>query len=97
MTIGSVKSCFGHTEGAAGLTGALLAMQTLTFQVNCLKLKSHVKFQSHIRYVIRHSGFQAMYNCVFAFCGIIMPYGFIAMWVDIHWHIEAESQSSTLQ
>ena len=43
MTIGSVKSCFGHTEGAAGLTGALLAMQTLTFQVHCLKLKSHVK------------------------------------------------------
>ena len=33
MTIGSVKSCFGHTEGAAGLTGALLAMQTLKFQV----------------------------------------------------------------
>ena len=25
----SVKSCFGHTEGAAGLTGALLAMQCI--------------------------------------------------------------------
>lgn len=29
VTIGSVKSCYGHTEGAAGLTGTLLAMQSL--------------------------------------------------------------------
>ena len=27
LTIGSVKSCYGHTEGAAGLTGALLGLQ----------------------------------------------------------------------
>ena len=27
MTLGSAKACFGHTEGAAGLTGALLALQ----------------------------------------------------------------------
>ena len=31
--LGSVKSCYGHTEGCAGLTGALLAMQALRFQV----------------------------------------------------------------
>ena len=31
--ISSVKSCYGHTEGCAGLTGALLAMQALRFQV----------------------------------------------------------------
>ena len=29
VTIGSVKSCYGHTEGAAGLTGTLLALQSL--------------------------------------------------------------------
>lgn len=29
LVLGSVKSCFGHTEGAAGLTGALLAVQAL--------------------------------------------------------------------
>jgi acyl transferase domain-containing protein/acyl carrier protein len=29
LLLGSVKSCYGHTEGAAGLTGALLAMQAL--------------------------------------------------------------------
>jgi 3-oxoacyl-(acyl-carrier-protein) synthase len=33
VTLGSVKSCYGHTEGTAGLTGALLAMQTLIQQV----------------------------------------------------------------
>ena len=33
LTVGSVKSCFGHTEGTAGLTGALLAMQRLSHQV----------------------------------------------------------------
>lgn len=33
LTIGSVKSCYGHTEGAAGLTGALLALQALRNQV----------------------------------------------------------------
>ena len=32
-TVGSVKSCYGHTEGCAGLTGALLAMQALRYQV----------------------------------------------------------------
>ena len=32
-TIGSVKSCYGHTEGCAGLTGALMAMQALRYQV----------------------------------------------------------------
>ena len=29
LVLGSVKSCFGHTEGAAGLTGALLAVQAI--------------------------------------------------------------------
>jgi len=29
----SVKSCYGHTEGAAGLTGAMLAVQALQQQV----------------------------------------------------------------
>ena len=28
LTLSSVKACFGHTEGAAGLTGALLALQS---------------------------------------------------------------------
>jgi len=40
VTIGSVKSCYGHTEGTAGLTGALLAVQTLhnqVFHLPCLK------------------------------------------------------------
>lgn len=32
-TLGSVKSCYGHTEGTAGLTGALLAIQTLQHKV----------------------------------------------------------------
>ena len=38
VALGSVKSCYGHTEGTAGLTGALLAMQTLSQQVLCLAL-----------------------------------------------------------
>lgn len=29
LALGSVKSCYGHTEGAAGLTGALLALHGL--------------------------------------------------------------------
>lgn len=29
VSLASVKACFGHTEGAAGLTGALLALETL--------------------------------------------------------------------
>lgn len=33
LTVGSVKSCYGHTEGTAGLTGSLLAMQSLVRQV----------------------------------------------------------------
>lgn len=33
VAMGSVKSCYGHTEGCAGLTGALLAMQALRNQV----------------------------------------------------------------
>ncbi len=33
LSIGSVKSCYGHTEGAAGLTGALLALQAMRGQV----------------------------------------------------------------
>lgn len=35
LTVGSVKSCYGHTEGAAGLTGALLALQAMRSQVGC--------------------------------------------------------------
>lgn len=33
LLLASVKSSYGHTEGAAGLTGALLAMQLLQSQV----------------------------------------------------------------
>ena len=33
VVIASVKSCYGHTEGAAGLTGALLSVQLLQSQV----------------------------------------------------------------
>lgn len=33
IALGSIKSCYGHTEGAAGLTGALLALQATHFQV----------------------------------------------------------------
>ncbi|KAK9803996.1 hypothetical protein WJX72_011444 [[Myrmecia] bisecta] len=33
LTLSSVKSCYGHTEGAAGLTGALLAIQSLQHKV----------------------------------------------------------------
>ena len=32
ITLASVKSCFGHTEGAAGLTGALQALQCMIGQ-----------------------------------------------------------------
>jgi 3-oxoacyl-(acyl-carrier-protein) synthase len=34
LPIGSVKSCYGHTEGNAGLTGMLLAIQALSNQVD---------------------------------------------------------------
>lgn len=34
VTLASVKSCYGHTEGAAGLTGALLAVSSLQAQVH---------------------------------------------------------------
>ena len=33
LSTASVKSCYGHTEGAAGLTGALLAIKALDQQV----------------------------------------------------------------
>lgn len=33
LTVASVKSCYGHTEGAAGLTGALLSLQLMGNQV----------------------------------------------------------------
>ena len=38
VTLGSVKSCYGHTEGTAGLTGALLAVQSLSKQVTAQQL-----------------------------------------------------------
>ena len=34
LAVGSVKSCYGHSEGAAGLTGTLLAIQTLQQKVS---------------------------------------------------------------
>ena len=33
LTLLGVKSCYGHTEGAAGLTGALLAVASLQQRV----------------------------------------------------------------
>ena len=36
VALASVKSCYGHTEGAAGLTGALLAVQCLQAQVTSI-------------------------------------------------------------
>ena len=36
LVLGAVKSCYGHTEGAAGLTGALLAVNAISQQVGCL-------------------------------------------------------------
>jgi hypothetical protein len=33
VTVGAVKSCYGHTEGAAGLTGSLLSISMLTTAV----------------------------------------------------------------
>jgi Beta-ketoacyl synthase, C-terminal domain len=36
LAIGAVKSCYGHTEGAAGLTGALLAISLLNIAVGLL-------------------------------------------------------------
>jgi 3-oxoacyl-(acyl-carrier-protein) synthase len=32
---GSVKACYGHTEGAAGIHGALLAVSVVQKQVGC--------------------------------------------------------------
>ena len=37
LTLGAVKSCYGHTEGAAGLTGALLAVYAVSQQVGHLR------------------------------------------------------------
>ncbi len=34
LTMASVKSCYGHTEGAAGITGMLLAVSALQQQVS---------------------------------------------------------------
>ena len=39
VTVASVKSCYGHTEGCAGLTGALLAMQALRHRVSAATLQ----------------------------------------------------------
>ena len=41
LTIASVKSCYGHTEGAAGLTGALMAIQAMKDQVRKKIYKNH--------------------------------------------------------
>lgn len=34
LTLGATKSCHGHTEGAAGLTGALQALCALSDKVS---------------------------------------------------------------
>lgn len=44
----SVKSCYGHTEGAAGLTGALLAVQLLQAKVCMRKPPHHVTSDSRL-------------------------------------------------
>ncbi len=36
LVLGAVKSCYGHTEGAAGLTGALLAVNAITQQARAV-------------------------------------------------------------
>ena len=38
LVLGAVKSCYGHTEGAAGLTGALLAVSAISQQVRVVIL-----------------------------------------------------------
>ena len=43
LAIGSVKSCYGHTEGCAGLTGALFAAQSLLHLVR----GSHASMPGH--------------------------------------------------
>ena len=44
LTIGSVKSCYGHTEGAAGLTGALLAVTAMRHQVRTSVQQQFIEF-----------------------------------------------------
>jgi len=36
LVLGAVKSCYGHTEGSAGLTGALLAVSAISQQVRAV-------------------------------------------------------------
>lgn len=66
LTLLSVKSCYGHTEGAAGLTGALLAIAALQQRVwtpqiqswkprlfsSCMVLKHFLLAFSCARYVV---------------------------------------------
>lgn len=53
IALGSVKSCYGHTEGAAGLTGALLALQATRSQV-CLPRLTLV----HVLSLLRHGAYE---------------------------------------
>lgn len=47
LTIGSVKSCYGHTEGAAGLTGSLLSIYAILNQVSNFVSQTITAVQSH--------------------------------------------------
>lgn len=51
LTIASVKSCYGHTEGAAGLTGALMAIQAMKDQVRARRNVTNYSEYQKMRYV----------------------------------------------
>ena len=53
LTMGSVKSCYGHTEGAAGITGMLLAISALQQQVS-IHPSIHIYIDLYIDTVVPH-------------------------------------------
>jgi 3-oxoacyl-(acyl-carrier-protein) synthase len=56
---GSVKACYGHTEGAAGIHGALLALAAVQTQVGCftacctMEVISESAFTAHSSWVLK--------------------------------------------
>ena len=63
ISIGSVKSCYGHSEGAAGLTGSLLAIKALTTQANML---IRIFLSEHLQspLIFSHRSPRSQYNLV---------------------------------